>query len=311
MRLRIAYRQSILSLVALSLLTLAFINRHDLYLTWKYSVKPRDTGWVTGYGYEEGQLHSLNFGAGYVGVPVVDAVIDGTLVPMILDTGTRGVASLDDERIEALGLKILDHVDWRDSGGKVQARVPVASAEKFSIGPVEIQNVRISGMGPESITGRRKGFVGTVGWGAFINHRLSMDYANGLMAVSPDPLPGGFESCESRVVMNVISPEHLPGLLLVRANWGGGLALAQLDTGKSSTVFDVELFDPADIADQDIRIGDFRVPTRHARFGSLRGLGPQGGPPVVIGLGSDFLAQFLVTIDYPRKKVVLERHACA
>jgi hypothetical protein len=165
-------------------------------------------------------------------------------------------------------------------------------------------------MGPENIVGRRSGFAGTLGWGALIGHRLSIDYANGMVAFSQDPLPAAIQPCKSRVVIDFVSPTHMPGLILLEGKWEGRPVLAQLDTGKSSTVFDPDVIEPSTLADQDISIGPFKVPTRHARFRSLAGFNPQQGLPVLMGLGSDFLTRFLVTIDYPGQKVVLESRTC-
>jgi hypothetical protein len=298
------------TLVLLVLGWVVFESFDQLYLAWKYRIPSRARAWVSDYGYGNSDLVAFRFGAGRVGVPLVDVDVDGRSLALIFDTGTRGVASLADQTIGDLNLRIIEHTDWRDSSGQVLARVPVAEAMTLALGPIKLGPVRIPGLGPEHVMGKREGYSGTLGWGAFDRYRVSIDYANELLAFSLTPLPAVIRSCESRHVTGLVVDPNIPGLLLLEAQINAQPVLIQLDTGKSSTVFDRSVFDLDTLADQDIRVGPFEVPIRHARMGSLAGFSGPGNRPVVAGLGSDFLTGFLITIDYPGKQLVIERANC-
>jgi hypothetical protein len=60
-----------------------------------------------------------------------------------------------------------------------------------------------------------------------------------------------------------------------------------------------------------LRVGPFQLRTRFGRMG--RGFDPFSRgveTPVLVGLGSDVLSRFLVTIDYASRTVILEEAAC-
>ena len=275
--------------------------------------------WLSEYGYQAQEVTRFDFGAaGAPEVPIVTAKVQGSAEPLIFDTGTNGYASLDAAVIAGLQLPVKSWETWLDSSGKVVAKVPIAVASSLEFGPIHLSGVEIGGMGPESIMGKRNGFVGTLGWWSLRDSRVTLDYARHTMALSRSPLPKEIQSCATRYVTRFVSPPALDGLILVEGQVDGERIYVQVDTGKSSTEIDPKLQalqhykeEKAGYMVEGIRIGPFEVRSRFGRvFGGFDSFSRGMDKPVYVGLGSDFLRNYLVTIDYPERTLVLEEKPC-
>lgn len=275
--------------------------------------------WLAEYGYQAQDLVRFDFGAaGTPAVPIVTAKVQGSAEPLIFDTGTNGYASLDAAIIASLQLRVKSWETWLDSSGKAVARIPTAMASKLEFGPIHLTDVEITGMGPESVMGKRDGFVGTLGWWSLRDYRVTLDYARHTMALSRSPLPKQIKSCATRYVTTFVSPPKLDGLILVEGQVDGRPIYVQVDTGKSSTEIDPKLQalrhfkeEKAGYQLEGIRIGPFEVRSRFGRvFSGFESFSRGMDKPVYVGVGSDFLQNYLVTIDYPERLLVLEEKSC-
>ncbi len=275
--------------------------------------------WVAEYGYRPQGVEDFAFGVQEAPeVPIVIVTIQGKPLSLIFDTGTAGYATLDSQVISDLQLPVKSWTTWLDSSGKPVAQIPRAIAHSVQFGPIHLTDLDITGMGPEGIMGKRKGFVGTLGWWSFRDYRVTLDYANRKIALSRSPLPPQIRSCATRYVTPFVSPSDLDGLVLVEGKVSGTPIYLQVDTGKSSTELDPKIQAIREFKKESqgyvidaVTVGPFVVQSRFGRmFGSLEGLGHGLGLPVYVGLGSDFLKSFLVTIDYISRSVVLEQKPC-
>lgn len=276
--------------------------------------------WVAAYGYQAQDLAHFEFGgaAGVPQVPIVTVTIQGASLPVIFDTGTNGYSALDAAVIARLQLPVKNWETWLDSSGKAVAKIPTATASDLEFGPIHLADVEVTGMGPESIMGKREGFVGTLGWWSFRDARVTLDYARHTLALSRSPLPAEIQSCATRYVTRFVSPPTLDGLVLVEGQVDGKVIYVEVDTGKSSTEIDPKLQalhhfkeEKSGYLLEGIRIGPFEVRSRFGRvFGGFESFSRGMDKPVYVGLGSDFLKNYLVTIDYPQRLLVLEEKPC-
>ena len=275
--------------------------------------------WLAEYGYQTQEVAGFEFGAaGVPQVPIVTAKIDGQPLLLIFDTGTNGYAALDPVVIARSKLPVKSWTTWLDSSGKAVAKVPNAVAGSLEFGSIHLADVEVTGLGPESIMGKREGFVGTLGWWSLRDYRVTLDYARHTLALSRRPLPPGVRSCATRYVAHFVSPSDLDGLVLVEGEVDGKAIYVQLDTGKSSTEVDPRLQalrhykeERAGYLLEGIHVGPFEVRSRSGRvFSGFAGFEKGLDKPVYVGLGSDFLQNYLVTIDYPERLLVLEEKPC-
>ena len=275
--------------------------------------------WLAEYAYRAQDVAGFGFGtAGAPEVPIVTVLVQGTPQRLIFDTGTNGYASLDADVIERLGLTVKGWTNFLDASGRSVAKVPTAVADSLEFGPVHGSDVEITGMGPESVMGKRSGFVGTLGWWAFRDYRVTLDYAHHTLALSRSPLPAEMKSCATRYVTHFVSPPALDGLILVEGHADGTAIYIEVDTGKSCTEIDPRLQalyhykeEKSGYRLEGIRVGPFDVRSRFGRvFSGFESFGRGMDKPVYVGLGSDVLKNYLVTIDYPQRLLVLEETPC-
>jgi len=143
--------------------------------------------------------------------------------------------------------------------------------------------------------------------------RFTLDYGALRLAVSPLPLP---EAVLPDAHLPLVSSARLPGLVLVEGELHGRRVLMELDSGQSRTVVDPELAAMLGLVEVangvrivDLRIGPevFSVPSagRIAFAEVSRGL-PR---PIEVGVGSDILAQVVLTVDYARGVCFLSRRS--
>jgi hypothetical protein len=277
--------------------------------------------WLAEYGYQAQDLADFQLGgaSGIPEVPIITAKVQGTPLRLIFDTGTNGYAGLDPEVMTRLQLPIKSWETWLDSSGKPMAKVPTAVAGSLEFGPIHLSSVEVGGLGPESIMGKRNGYVGTLGWWSLRGYRITLDYGRHQMALSRSPLPPELKSCATRYVTRFVSPPELDGLVLVEGQVEGKSIYLQVDTGKSSTEIDPKLQalrpfkeEKAGYLLEGIHVGPFEVRSRFGRvFSGFDSFSRGLDKPVYVGLGSDFLQNYLVTIDYPQRLLVLEEKPCA
>lgn len=284
----------------------------------EYAPGPRSLEWVDRYGYVPGDFVDFRFGDRGTWVPVVDARVAGRRVRLVFDTGTNGYAALDEATMRELQLPIEGWSEFLDASGEPAGRIPRTRASTLELASLRLVDVPVGGVGPERITGERRGYVGTIGWSALEGGRFTIDYSNRRIAISSEPLPGGLASCATRYVTSFVSPPRLDGLLLVAARLEGHALLAEVDTGKSKTVLDpgidsIRSFEHGDrgLEIAGLRLGPFELTTRFGRMGRgfdsfSRGVEPR----VLVGLGSDLLSRFLLTVDYPTRTIVFEEADC-
>ncbi len=154
----------------------------------EYSPRPRGLDWQSRYGYQKSDLIPFELGAGGLRVPVVTAEVQGHPLRLVLDTATRGFATLTPEVIEELGPKQTGTARFLDSAGRNHGAIPRVLVPSLELGPLKLEKVLVTGTGPEAVQGRRiGGLQGTIGWHAFSGGRLTIDYATRTLVFEQRP----------------------------------------------------------------------------------------------------------------------------
>jgi predicted aspartyl protease len=299
----------------LALLTLLGFAELPLAAPREYSPRQRSLSWQTTYAYDESEIVRFELGADGVWVPLVTANASGHALRLILDTGTKGIATVTPETIRELELKQVGTSRFLDAAGRDHGEILKVLMPSLELGPLKLQDVVVVGAGPEAVQGRRPGIHGTLGWHAFSKGRVTLDYSNRLAAFSLSGLPKEIRRCSSRWVTRFESPAGIDGLPIVAAEVAQGTVGAEIDTGKSATVLAPNLIEASGEGDGRIdlefSLGPFPVQTRYARVGpGFEGLEEGLSSPLRLGVGTDILTGFLVTIDYQSKTLVLEKDPC-
>ncbi len=160
-------------------------------------------------------------------------------------------------------------------------------------------------------------FDGAFGLDFFLGERFTLDYLSGEIAVSASPLPD-LAGRERYLVCDLLdAPENQGRILYVAGVVNGRAATLYLDTGYSHSWIDPGFSGSLPFTEGPgrYRVRRQKVPVElggkafllnDLREDSIR-RGPGFDPPVGVVLGSDFLSEFIVTIDIRSGKIILAR----
>jgi len=249
--------------------------------------------WVAQLGYTPDQVFPAR--RGLHGMPFVDVVIEGTKQRLLFDTGDMAGLTLATNLINRLELPETGRWDRLDSDGhvigsyrRVQARAVILFGRALSDQTIlEFSDADLGGLvGPDALPGTR----------------FTLDYRSELLAVASSSLqnaPRGF------VALPLTRSARLPRLILAVGRVNGRPVLMEFDTGASRTNIDPQLVQELGLArsGDGVRIDSlalgplvFSVPS--AKVDSKAGIDPTLTPALQLAVGSDILAQVIITVDY-------------
>lgn len=140
--------------------------------------------------------------------------------------------------------------------------------------------------------------------------RFTLDYANGLFAVTDERLPESLPDDAS--LLDILRSQVNNTLILIHGEVYGRPGLIYIDPEKSRSVIDPGYAEelglnetPRGYMVTDVQLGRFSFSVGFARKQELGSLDPELAEPVVMGIGSDVLSQVLTTVDYQSRKLVL------
>ncbi len=271
------------------------------------------TEWPRDLGYQDREVYPLIVSPS-TGCPFVEVNFSGILTPLMLDTGsahgfliTNQAPSIPyhvEERTEELnadgshrGESVVIRIDSIDVLGRLfkDARGTFTDWQMYSSAP----------------------FAGTVGLDFFLDRRLTLDYLSKRIAVSIKPLPAILDH-ERYLALDLVDPPVEQGhILYVRASVNGRKSIVYLDTGYNLSWIDPGFVDGLQKVEKPgkyrifrqrvpVEIGGCNLLLNDLREDSIR-RGAGFDSPVALTLGSDFLSNFIVTIDLRAKKLILAR----
>ena len=236
------------------------------------------------------------------GFPYVSVRIDTTDLWLLFDTGNMVGLTVESRWFDELALPVVETIRRRDSAGELIGAFRVGRASTVEalartereVSVREFRHPRLAGLfGPDDLPGSR----------------FTLDYRHRVLAVAASPVPHVFGRAAHRLIR---SARH-PRLIVVEGTFRGTPILIEIDTGKSRTVVDPAWAAGAGLAVDGtdtvavgaVRVGDAVFDVRDAKPVSLGGIDPELPAPLVMSLGSDTLARFVLTVDYTRGLVLL------
>jgi hypothetical protein len=252
-----------------------------------------DPPWLETFGYSPGDIHLIEIGEfvyPYISVTIGEA---STMLPF--DTGNMVGISVSSALFERLELATVDTYDRLDSKGDVIATLRVGQPQNVEVLDLDIGSQRIYELDHSSLSG-------LVGPGFLKDLRFTLDYGSRRLAISNTPLPDSINGY--RGIPLVRSDRHST-LIIVEGSVNGREILLELDTGKSRSVIHPGLAAELELKPSsggfrigDLRIGDLSFDVPDAKPVDQTAIDPALPEPIMAGIGSDLLSQFVWTVDY-------------
>jgi len=257
------------------------------------SSEPDIPPWQTLFGYSPDALHTLVIGA--FGYPYVPVGIGPDTFWLPFDTGNMVGLTVQADTFARLNLPCSETHTRRDSGGRLVSTGCIAHGVRTNTFGVDSNSTSVYEFTHESLPG-------LVGPTNIPGTRFTIDYSRRIMAIdagSTPPIVDGFEALPL-----VSSPRH-PRLILVSGRVEGRDVIIEIDTGKSRTTIDRNLVELLGLEDtgSGVRLGRVELGPRGWSVPSARVVDTSGvseGLPtkISLGVGSDVLSGFVLTVDY-------------
>lgn len=221
---------------------------------------------------------------------------------IVWDTGNMTGLVLSKKVIEHNNLTVKDSIRLRDAGG-----TSVGYSHRYITDSVAIFDNVYHKMLASTAIGDHDGLIGP----RFMDlNRFTIDYGKKLMGVSKNVLADDKIKGE---VLPMVKAEALPRLIVVEGEVNGKKVLIEIDTGKSRTVVDPELVKEQDLISgeqgviiKNLALGEITVQITNGKLKSFKGISKTLPQPIRVGIGSDLLKGFIVTVDYSKGIVLLK-----
>jgi hypothetical protein len=260
--------------------------------------------WIEQLGYRPAEVTAVR--AGPARLPLVQVAISGVSRWLLFDTGDAVGLSLTTSELTRQELPVDSTYRRLDSGGRVVGsfrRLRASSVTAFGrvLGDLPVWEV------DESLV------AGLIGPGLLPGSRFTLDYADGLLAITNAALgtpPAGF------TVLPLVRSSQHPHLILVSCQVAGRSVLTEFDTGKTRTVIDPGLVRALGLTPQasGVRVDSlvigpvpFAIPS--AKVQSLADIDRSLPTPIELSVGSDVISQLLITVDYATNRLVFRRQS--
>lgn len=258
--------------------------------------------WASKYGYLESEVIAIEVAD--FGFPYLQGKANNQELTFLFDTGNMVGLLLAPEVADRLDLEETNTWQSYDSSGQL-----VGGYRVFDEVNLKLFGTSTPIRAFESPTEQ---FEAIIGPGMLTDQRFTLDYRRGLMGVSPTSMG---KVAEDAVVLPLIQNSRYPGMPVVEGSVNNQRVLIQLDTGKSRTCVDQILVQELNLPKTErgyqidqIELGSITVGVPHARMVSFAGISRGYPGPILLGLGSDILSQFVVTVDYLAGKVIISRY---
>jgi predicted aspartyl protease len=249
--------------------------------------------WVSQLGYRADEVFTAR--RGRLGMPFVEVTIGESTQRWLFDTGNMVGLTLATNVLDQLNLPEIGRWDRLDSDGRVIGAYRRVQAPRVHLLGRILSDQTIFEFSDTDL-------VGLVGPDALPGTRFTLDYQAEVLAVASSPVgipPPGF------IVLPLTRSSRHPQLILATGRVNGRPALIEFDTGASRTNIDPQLVrdlalpaapDGVRIDSLDIGSLIFAVPS--AKVVPKSNIDPTLTPPIQLSVGSDILAQIILTVDY-------------
>jgi hypothetical protein len=269
--------------------------------------------WLHDLGYQDQEVYSLAVSPS-LGCPFVEVNFAGIRTSLMLDTGSAHGFQITN-KAPSIPYHIEERTEELNADGSHRGESSVIRVDSIDILGKLFKDVRGSFTDWQMYSSAP--FEGAVGLDFFLDRRLTLDYFSKKIAVSIKPLPARIDH-ERYLVLDLVDPPKAQGhILYVHAKVNGRKSIIYFDTGYNLSWIDPGFVDGLQQVERPgkyrifrqkvpVEIGGCNLLLNDLREDSIR-RGAGFDSPVSLTLGSDFLSNFIVTIDLRAKKIILAR----
>ncbi|WP_372997489.1 hypothetical protein [Lutispora sp.] len=263
--------------------------------------------WISKYSYNSNELLDVKFNTHNRGRLYFDILLNGVKTEAYLDTGNAFGICVSEQAAKADKFQIYNYTNVYNSEGALISESPQFKVNSFYI---EGKQMKLdSGIIVE-------GKDSYIGFEPFKAGRITLDYKNKKVAFSKSRLPENITSSESRQVFNFFIMEgNGEGYIVIPIRIDEEEYYAMVDTGASVSVIDSKIANQVNAKQNifgrvklsNLEIGSFKTSLPSVSVHSQRAVGRGIEKEIMATIGADVLCQFLVTIDYQQRLLILER----
>lgn len=263
--------------------------------------------WISKYNYNTDDLIDVKFNTHNRGRLYFDILLNDLEAEAYFDTGNAFGICVTEKFAQKGEFQTDDYTNVYNSEGSLISKSPLFKVKNFYIKDKQ--------MGIDKgivIEGKDNYF----GFEPFKDGRITLDYKNKSAAFSNSPLPENIISNENRQVFNFLTMEGSgEGYIIIPIRINEQEYYAMVDTGASVSVIDDEIASQINAKQNifgriklpNLNIGNFELSLPSVAVHSQRATGHGIDKEIMATIGADVLCQFLVTIDYQQKLLILER----
>lgn len=280
----------ILLLISISVLFTGCFSNHNL------------DSWAEKYGFEGAEVFPIQIKK--YGFPYVEAKINNKEITMMFDTGNMVGMEISPEIAAKLNLSQIDKWYSLDSAGNRRGTFSIFKAEELNLFGQQYENLKV-------YESRINEFEGIISPYILKNKRFTLDYKNKVIGISDSSLP---ELRVNKEVFSLVSSPDYKTMPVIKGTVNGKEVLIQLDTGKSRTCVDKRLVNELNLPSsgrgckvENIKLGSFEFSVANAKVKSFKGISKGYPEPIMLGLGSDIISKFVLSVDYGAEKVIISK----
>lgn len=281
-----------------------------VYLSSASQVRP---DWAERLDYRPDEIFPIKLQINFV--PLVEVRVNGSPFWVIFDTGNSTGFSLTSAVEDRIEHKVVGTTTerWPDGSYRGETKiVQIPSLEVFGETFIDVETTISDWKIFSSLE-----FNGLLGLRYFRNKRVTIDYRTMKIGITSRPLvPAALDGKFSGIVSLLDPPPGQEDLIYVLGRVKDQPSVIYLDTGSSASFIDPGALDDKEVIEGkrhllaeniEMSLQDFHFIVKQLRVEKQR-RGVDFGYPQTVRLGSDFLRDFLITIDKIANRVIIQRH---
>lgn len=258
--------------------------------------------WQERYNYNNNEVYNMNIDE--YGLPHINVKVNNEDLSMIFDTGNLNGIMIELDKARQLRLTRIDSWDGSDYLEEASGKYSVFLASRISLFGKSWTNQR-------AYESKRDGYDGSIGPLYISKERVTLDYKNKFIGAGDSKYD--FDKRDASI-MQIVKSDKYRGLIVVKGKVNGYEALIQINTGKNNTSIDPRLIKQLNITSTNegyvidtITLGNYEFSVPNASNINLKPLDDGFDKPVLLCVGSDILSRVVMTIDYKKNEVILNK----
>lgn len=258
--------------------------------------------WQGRYNYNTDEVYNMEIDE--YGLPHINVKVNNEDLSMIFDTGNLNGIMIELDKARQLRLTRVDSWDGSNYLEGASGKYSVFLASRISLLGKTWTNQR-------AYESKHDGYDGSIGPIYISKERVTLDYKNKLIGSGDSK--DDFDKRDASI-MEIIKSDKYKGLIVVKGKVNGYEALIQINTGKNNTSIDPRLVQQLNLTSTNegyvidtITLGNYEFSVPNASKINLKPLDNGFEKPVLLCVGSDILSRVVMTIDYKKNEVILNK----